>query len=46
MTNGRRLSVAAWNLSAVSGLRFVIAYTIRATDEMFYPGGSLPVPAP
>jgi quercetin dioxygenase-like cupin family protein len=30
------------NLSANSELRFVIAYTIRAGEEMFYPGADLP----
>jgi hypothetical protein len=33
------------NLSADSELRFVIAYTIRAGEEMFYPGAGLAVPA-
>jgi quercetin dioxygenase-like cupin family protein len=30
------------NLSSDRTLRFVIAYTIRSGDEMFYPGPSLP----
>ena len=30
------------NLSAEQPLRFVIAYTIRSDQEMFYPGATLP----